>query len=135
MKKKNFFLAHKQFTLFFILALAVVGVAVFAPWVAPKDPLEAVMLDSLKAPCAEYPLGADKLGRDILSRVIFGTRTSLVSTLILVATIFVVGTILGIIAGYFGGGGHEKASGVTMTGTPQDILNNLAERIDEQLKG
>ena len=103
MKKKNFFLAHKQFTLFFILALAVVGVAVFAPWDAPKDPLEAVMMDSLKAPCAEYPLGADKLGRDILSRVIFGTRTSLVSTLILVATIFVVGTILGIIAGYFGG--------------------------------
>ena len=103
MKMKNFFLAHKQFTLFFILALAVVGVAVFAPWVAPKDPLEAVMMDSLKAPCAEYPLGADKLGRDILSRVIFGTRTSLVSTLILVATIFVVGTILGIIAGYFGG--------------------------------
>ena len=102
-KKKNFFLAHKQFTLFFILALAVVGVAVFAPWVAPKDPLEAVMMDSLKAPCAEYPLGADKLGRDILSRVIFGTRTSLVSTLILVATIFVLGTILGIIAGYFGG--------------------------------
>ena len=103
MKKKNFFFFFKQFTLFFILALAVVGVAVFAPWVAPKDPLEAVMLDSLKAPCAEYPLGADKLGRDILSRVIFGTRTSLVSTLILVATIFVVGTILGIIAGYFGG--------------------------------
>ena len=103
MKKKNFFLAHKQFTLFFILALAVVGVAVFAPWIAPKDPLEAVMMDSLKAPCAEYPLGADKLGRDILSRVIFGTRTSLVSTLILVATIFVLGTILGIIAGYFGG--------------------------------
>ena len=103
MKKQNFFLAHKQFTLFFILALVIVGVAVFAPWVAPKDPLEAVMLDSLKAPCAEYPLGADKLGRDLLSRVIYGTRTSLVSTLILVATIFVVGTLLGIIAGYFGG--------------------------------
>ena len=103
MKKQNFFLAHKQFTLFFILALVIVGVAVFAPWVAPKDPLEAVMLDSLKAPCAEYPRGADKLGRDLLSRVIYGTRTSLVSTLILVATIFVVGTLLGIIAGYFGG--------------------------------
>lgn len=101
MKKQNFFLAHKQFTLFFILALVIVGVAVFAPWVAPKDPLEAVMLDSLKAPCAEYPLGADKLGRDLLSRVIYGTRTSLVSTLILVATIFVVGTLLGIIAGSF----------------------------------
>ena len=103
MKKKNFFWEHKQFTVFFILALLIVGVAVFAPWIAPKDPLDAVMLDSLKAPCQEYPLGTDKLGRDILSRVIFGTRTSLVYTLILVATIFVVGTVLGIVAGYFGG--------------------------------
>ena len=103
MKKKNFFLEHKQITVFFILALLIVGVAIFAPWIAPKDPLDAVMLDSLKAPCSEYPLGTDKLGRDILSRVIFGTRTSLVYTLILVATIFVVGTVLGIIAGYFGG--------------------------------
>ena len=103
MKKKNFFLEHKQFTLFFILALAIVGVAVFAPWIAPKDPLDAVMTDSLKAPCSDYPLGADKLGRDLLSRVIYGTRTSLVSTLILVITIFVVGTVLGVVAGYFGG--------------------------------
>ncbi len=103
MKKKNFFLEHKQFTIFFILALAIAGVAIFAPWIAPKDPLEAVMTNSLKAPCAEYPLGADKLGRDLLSRVIYGTRTSLVYTLILVATIFATGTVLGIIAGYFGG--------------------------------
>lgn len=103
MKKKNFFLEHKQFTIFFILALAIAGVAIFAPWIAPKDPLEAVMTDSLKAPCKEYPLGADKLGRDLLSRVIYGTRTFLVYTLILVATIFVTGTVLGIIAGYFGG--------------------------------
>ncbi len=103
MKKKNFFLEHKQFTLFFILALMIVGVAVFAPWIAPKDPLDAVMTDSLKAPCSDYPLGADKLGRDLLSRVIYGTRTSLVSTLILVLTIFVVGTVLGVVAGYFGG--------------------------------
>ncbi|MEI3139891.1 MAG: nickel transporter permease [Lachnospiraceae bacterium] len=103
MKKKNFFLEHKQFTLFFVLALLIVGVAVFAPWIAPKDPLDAVMTDSLKAPCSDYPLGADKLGRDLLSRVIYGTRTSLVSTLILVITIFVVGTVLGVAAGYFGG--------------------------------
>lgn len=103
MKKRNFFLQNKQFTIFLILALLVVGVAVFAPWIAPKDPLEAIMLDSLKAPCAEYPLGTDKLGRDMLSRVIYGTRTSLVMTLCLVAVIFVVGTLLGILAGYFGG--------------------------------
>ena len=103
MKKKNFFPEHKQFTLFFILALVIVGVAVFAPWIAPKDPLDAVMADSLKAPCSDYPLGADKLGRDLLSRVIYGTRTSLASTLILVITIFAVGTVLGVAAGYFGG--------------------------------
>ncbi|MDO5345840.1 MAG: ABC transporter permease [Lachnospiraceae bacterium] len=103
MKSVKLFKENKQFTIFLILALAVVGVAVFAPWIAPKDPLEAVMLDSLKAPCAQYPCGTDKLGRDVLSRVIFGTRTSLVMTLILVAVIFVIGTTLGIIAGYFGG--------------------------------
>lgn len=103
MKKIRFFGEHRQFTVFLILALLIVGVAIFAPQLAPKDPLEAVMLDSLKAPCAEYPLGTDKLGRDMLSRIIYGTRTSMVMTLVLVAVIFVVGTALGVIAGYFGG--------------------------------
>lgn len=103
MKVLKFFKENKQFTLFFILAMLIVCVAIFAPWIAPKDPYEAVMLDSLKAPGGEYICGTDKLGRDILSRVIFGTRTSLVMTLILVAVIFVVGTFLGVLAGYFGG--------------------------------
>lgn len=103
MKVLKLFRENKQFTLFLFLALLVVGVAVFAPYLAPKDPYEAVMLDSLKAPCSEYPCGTDKLGRDILSRVIYGTRTSLVMTLVLVAVIFVVGTLLGVLAGYFGG--------------------------------
>lgn len=103
MKKRNFFLAHRQFTLFLLLAVGIVCVAVFAPQIAPKDPLDAVMLDSLKPPSAEYPLGTDKLGRDMLSRVIFGTRTSLVMTLELVAVIFAAGTALGVAAGYFGG--------------------------------
>lgn len=102
MKVLTFLKKNKQFTIFLILALMVVGVAVFAPWLAPKDPYEAVMMDSLKAPCSEYPCGTDKLGRDILSRVIYGTRTSLVMTLCLVAVIFVIGTFLGVLAGYFG---------------------------------
>ena len=66
MKKKHFFREHKQFTVFFILALVIVGVAVCAPWIAPKFPLDAVMLDLFKAPCAEYPLVTDKLCRDML---------------------------------------------------------------------
>lgn len=103
MNKNNFFLQHKQFTLFLILALAILAVAIFAPWIAPKDPLEAVMQDSLKPPSESYPFGTDKLGRDMLSRVIFGTRTSLIMTLSLVSVIFVLGTALGISAGYFGG--------------------------------
>ena len=103
MKLAKVFKENKQFTLFSILALVVVGVAVFAPQIAPYDPLDAVMLESLQAPSSAHPFGTDKLGRDLLSRVIFGTRTSLVMTLCLVAVIFVIGTFLGIIAGYFGG--------------------------------
>lgn len=103
MKVLRFLGKHKQFAIFLILAIGIIGVAVFAPWIAPKDPLEAVMTDSLKAPGGEYPWGTDKLGRDLLSRIIYGTRSSLTSTLILVSFIFAVGTVLGVIAGYFGG--------------------------------
>mgnify|MGYP000939851505 CR=1 FL=1 len=107
MKLAKVFKENKQFTLFSILALVVVGVAVFAPQIAPYDPLDAVMLESLQAPSSAHPFGTDKLGRDLLSRVIFGTRTSLIMTLCLVAVIFVliflVGSVVGVIAGYFGG--------------------------------
>ena len=81
----------------------VIGVAIFAPQLAPYDPLNAVMTESLQEPSSAHPFGTDKLGRDLLSRVIFGTRTSLIMTLCLVAVIFVIGTFLGVIAGYFGG--------------------------------
>ena len=103
MKTLHVFKENKQFTLFFILAVLVIGVAVFAPQLAPYDPLDAVMTESLQAPSSAHPFGTDKLGRDLLSRVIFGTRTSLLMTLCLVLVIFVVGTLLGVIAGYFGG--------------------------------
>jgi peptide/nickel transport system permease protein len=103
LKVLKFLKSHKQFTVFLILAIAIICVAIFAPFIAPKDPYDAVMTDSLQAPSSKYLCGTDKLGRDILSRVIYGTRTSLVMTLALVAVIFVLGTALGIIAGYCGG--------------------------------
>lgn len=103
MKVLKFLKSHKQFTVFLILAIAIICVAIFAPFIAPKDPYDAVMTDSLQAPSSKYLCGTDKLGRDILSRVIYGTRTSLVMTLALVAIIFVLGTALGVIAGYCGG--------------------------------
>ena len=97
------FKENKQFTLFFILGLVVIGIAIFAPQLSPYDPLDAVMTESLQEPSSAHPFGTDKLGRALLSRVMFGTRTSLIMTLCLVAVIFVIGTFLGVIAGYFGG--------------------------------
>ena len=95
------FKENKQFTLFFILGLVVIGIAIFAPQLSPYDPLDAVMTESLQEPSSAHPFGTDKLGRDLLSRVIFGTRTSLIMTLCLVAVIFVIGTFLGVICRIF----------------------------------
>ena len=113
------FKENKQFTLFFILGLVVIGIAIFAPQLSPYDPLNAVMTESLQEPSSAHPFGTDKLGRDLLSRVIFGTRTSLIMTLCLVAVIFVIGTFLGVIAGYFGGVVENK---------------NVCEDVDDDLK-
>ncbi len=102
-KVGNFIKKNKSFTVFAVLAVVIVCVAVFAPFISRYDPNEAVLANALKAPSAEHWFGTDKLGRDIYARVIYGTRISLSSTLMLVASIFAVGTVLGIIAGYFGG--------------------------------
>ena len=92
-----------QLITFLILAILVVVVAILAPYIVPKDPFLAEMGKSLQKPSAEHIFGTDILGRDLFSRVIYGSRYSLFITLILVATIFIVGTFLGVIAGYFGG--------------------------------
>ena len=103
-KKKNKFLSNKIFVIFGILAILICLVAVFAPQICGDvDPTKGNLADSILKPSAEHPFGTDKLGRDIFARVIYGARSSLSSTLILVAVILVVGTFLGILAGYFGG--------------------------------
>jgi ABC-type dipeptide/oligopeptide/nickel transport system permease subunit len=83
--------------------IAVVVVAVAASVVAPYSPLEMFARKELQAPGAMFPLGADHLGRDILSRIIFGTRVSLMVGVIAVALGSGVGGISGLIAGYSGG--------------------------------
>lgn len=92
--------AFRITTLLVILLLAIV---ILAPVIAPYNPLEAVMKDANQAPSAAHLFGTDKLGRDVLSRILYGGAYSLSSVLALVVIIFCVGTTLGIIAGYFGG--------------------------------
>lgn len=103
LKTLRFFTKHKQFTLFLILAFVILGIAIFAPLIATKDPYLAVMSDSLMPPGGKYIFGTDKLGRDVFSRIIYGTRTSLTMTLCVVLVIFIVGTTLGVLAGFLGG--------------------------------
>ncbi len=94
---------HKQFTLVLILHLAIVGVAILAPIITSYSPYAVEISNVEQAPSAEHWFGTDQLGRDIFSRVIYGTRTSLASALLLVLIILIIGSFLGILAGYFGG--------------------------------
>jgi peptide/nickel transport system permease protein/oligopeptide transport system permease protein len=86
-----------------IFLVGLVLMAIFAPYIAPYDPINGVMSDALQEPSAQHWLGTDELGRDILSRVIFGARISLKVGLMAVAIALSIGTVLGSIAGYFGG--------------------------------
>lgn len=86
-----------------MIVLAEIFIAVFAGWVAPHDPLQGSVRAALKPPSRTHLLGTDELGRDLLSRIIYGTRISLRIGLIAVAIAGGVGMSLGIVAGYDGG--------------------------------
>lgn len=104
MKKQNFFLKYKSFTFFAVCAILIVLAAVFAPLVTGGvSPTEGSLTDAILPPSAEHIFGTDKLGRDIFTRVIYGARTSLSATLTVVCIIFLTGTVLGVVSGYFGG--------------------------------
>ena len=104
MKKKNFFVKNKTFTIFAILAILLILMAIFAPLVTGGiDPTKGSLADAIKAPSAEHIFGTDKMGRDIFARVVYGARVSLVAAFGVVALSFVIGTVLGIVSGYFRG--------------------------------
>ena len=94
---------NRAFQVMSLLVLLLVLVAVFAPELTPYNPLRARMRDAFQAPSAAHWFGTDKLGRDCFSRILYGARTSLSSVLVLVTVVFIVGTSLGVVAGYFGG--------------------------------
>ena len=104
MKKKNRFLQNKTFVVFSVLALCIILAAIFAPVITGGvDPLKGSLMDALLPTCKEHIFGTDKMGRDIFTRVIYGARASLTATFGVVALIFLIGSVMGIISGYFGG--------------------------------
>ena len=95
-----------------MVILLLVVVAIFAPLIAPSDPNAVDLANALEPPSADHLLGTDSSGRDILSRLIVGTRTSLLGPLIVVFISTLVGVALGMLAGYRGGivdGGLSRA--------------------------
>ena len=102
LKKLKFIGKDTQLKIFLVLAIIVVLIAIFAPKIIPYSFDEEVGA-SLTAPNGKYFFGTDQIGRDLFSRVIYGARYSIFMTMTLVFIIFVVGTVLGVIAGYFGG--------------------------------
>jgi peptide/nickel transport system permease protein len=97
------FVKNRPAVLGLILIILITLVAVFAPFIAPHDPLDQSVRDRLAPPSWDYPLGRDDKGRDILSRVIFGTRIALMVGVFSVTLGGVLGTLIGVTAGYFGG--------------------------------
>jgi peptide/nickel transport system permease protein len=85
------------------LIILLVLTAIFAPWLAPYPPNLMNMGESLALPSSQHLLGTDNLGRDVLSRIIYGARTSIVIALGATATSAIIGEALGLIAAHFGG--------------------------------
>jgi peptide/nickel transport system permease protein len=85
-----------------VLAVLVI-VAVAAPWLSPFDPMMVNLPDALLPPSSAHLLGTDQLGRDVLSRIIYGSRISLAIGFIAVGISVVVGTLVGLLAGFYGG--------------------------------
>jgi ABC-type dipeptide/oligopeptide/nickel transport system permease subunit len=96
------FFGRKLAVVGFVLIVFLIITAIFAPWLAPYPPNNINMAQTLAKPSAEHWLGTDNLGRDVLSRLIYGARTSLIIAVGATALSVVLGETLGLIAAYFG---------------------------------
>lgn len=92
-----------KFVVLSVLVIALLTVSALAPYLTPYDPYAQDLNQALQPPSAAHVLGTDRYGRDMLSRVIMGSQTTIYSALLLVGIITVTGTLVGIICGYTGG--------------------------------
>jgi peptide/nickel transport system permease protein len=97
------FFRNRLVAVSFIVVLLFVLVAIFAPWIRPEDPYRSNLRQRLVPPSAAYIFGTDQQGRDMLSRVIEGSRIALAVGFVAVGVGLVFGGLLGLVAGYFGG--------------------------------
>ena len=86
-----------------IIVVAFIALAVLAPWVSPQDPIATSWGAIRQAPSAEHWFGTDEIGRDVLSRVIWGARASLLAGIVSVSISLMIGIPIGLAAGFFGG--------------------------------
>ena len=96
------FRKHRLALVSFIVLVALVGAALLAPWIAPYDP-NAIVGPFSGAPTLQNWLGTDQIGRDVLSRLLYAMRISLLVGALATLISTVIGVVLGLIAGYFGG--------------------------------
>jgi peptide/nickel transport system permease protein len=87
--------------LFIVVSLLII--AALAPWISPYDPIAQILENRLKPPSWAHWFGTDALGRDILSRIFWGTRVTLVIVLLVVISVGPIGIVIGTVAGFFGG--------------------------------
>jgi peptide/nickel transport system permease protein len=107
--KMHRFLRNPSSWLFLGLSLAVILVAVSGAWLAPRDPLAVKTSDRFQSPGSQYWMGTDNLGRDVLSRSIAGTRLALQSCGVILVSATLLGLLIGVVSGYYGGVVDEVA--------------------------
>lgn len=96
-------LKHRAAVVGAAVLVVLIGIAIFAPWLAPHGYAEGDLFANYAPPSSRFPLGADFLGRDLLSRLIYGTRISLTVAFLGAFFSFGVGLVYGVVAGYHGG--------------------------------
>ena len=94
---------HRGFTIGFVLLVLLALIALAAPILSPYSPVDTDLMNTLAPPSAEHLLGTDQFGRDVLSRLIWGTHISLEVALAVMSVSLVFGTLIGAIAGFAGG--------------------------------
>lgn len=102
-KKLRMFLRKPLAVTGLVLVVGVVMAALLAPLLAPYDPVKADFGAILQAPSSKYPLGTDEIGRDVLSRLLFGARASLQAGMLAVLIAVAIGVPIGLFSGYRGG--------------------------------